>query len=173
MEGEPNAPWIHSVSYGDKESSISTSYANRCNTEFQKFGTTGRTIFFASGDDGVGCGSSSCTPNGNPLLEPNWPATSPYVTAVVCTTLHLGSIMILILLSGRNRIIKRWRLTRRQNFFWWIFQLLCTSFLAIRCGQCILGQCNEHSYTRYFQFLWSCSSWYVKFLICPVFLMVG
>jgi len=27
-------------------------------------------------------GSGSCSPNGNPLLEPNWPATSPYVTAV-------------------------------------------------------------------------------------------
>lgn len=83
MEGEPNAPWIHSVSYGDKESSISKEYTERCDIEFQKFGTTGRTIFFASGDDGVGCGPNSCGPGGNPLLEPNWPSSSPYVTSVV------------------------------------------------------------------------------------------
>lgn len=90
MEGETSAPWIHSVSYGDKESSISKVYADRCDVEFQKFGVSGRTIFFASGDDGVGCGKDSCGPNGNPVLEPNWPASSPYVTSVVCLRLFFS-----------------------------------------------------------------------------------
>lgn len=81
MESTANSPWIHSVSYGDVESSISVDYATRCETEFQKFGTTGRTIFFASGDDGVGCKSGSCI-SGKHTLQPNWPATSPSVTSV-------------------------------------------------------------------------------------------
>ncbi len=41
--------------YGDYENTVSYSYAVRVNTEFQKFGTRGRSILFASGDDGVGC----------------------------------------------------------------------------------------------------------------------
>jgi tripeptidyl-peptidase I len=86
MEAEPNAPWVHSVSYGDKESTISSDYAQRCETEFQKFGSTGRTIFFASGDDGVGCKQTSCTGGSTPTLNPNWPASSPSVTAVVSYT---------------------------------------------------------------------------------------
>lgn len=82
MEAEPDAPWVHSVSYGDIESTISVDYAERCDVEFQKFGLTGRSILFASGDDGVGCASGSCSPNGDAVLSPNWPATSTYVTAV-------------------------------------------------------------------------------------------
>jgi len=69
------------VSYGDVESSISVSYATRVSVEFQKYGMTGRSIIFASGDDGVGC-NTACT-----LFEPNWPASSPYVTAVGGTIL--------------------------------------------------------------------------------------
>lgn len=42
----------------------------------KKYGLTGRSILFASGDDGTGC-TSNCK-----LFQPNWPATSPYVTAV-------------------------------------------------------------------------------------------
>jgi len=43
------APWVITISYGDTESSITTSYATRVSTEFQKYGLTGRSIIFASG----------------------------------------------------------------------------------------------------------------------------
>jgi len=82
MEADSNAPWIHSVSYGDPETTISTDYAERCDVEFQKFGVTGRTIFFASGDDGVGCKLGSCLEGSPHVLVPNWPASSPSVTSV-------------------------------------------------------------------------------------------
>lgn len=75
------APYVISVSYGDTESSITVSYATRVSVEFQKYGLTGRSIIFASGDDGVGC-NTQCT-----QFEPNWPASSPYVTAVGGTIL--------------------------------------------------------------------------------------
>lgn len=71
-----SAPYVNSISYGDVESSISTSYTQRVGVEFQKFGAMGRTIIFASGDDGVGCNSAGTK------FQPNWPASSPYVTAV-------------------------------------------------------------------------------------------
>jgi len=74
VNNETLAPYVLSVSYGDVESSISLSYVLRCNTEFQKAGTMGRSILFASGDSGVGCTGSK--------FSPNFPASSPYVTTV-------------------------------------------------------------------------------------------
>jgi len=71
-----NSPWIHSVSYGDVESSISLSYADRLNVEFQKFGVSGRTVFIAAGDDGTSC-TDSCD-----AFIPDWPTSSPYITSV-------------------------------------------------------------------------------------------
>eukprot|EP00058_Branchiostoma_floridae_P021589 XP_002607079.1 hypothetical protein BRAFLDRAFT_118677 [Branchiostoma floridae] len=44
-----SVPWVHSVSYGDDEDSLSTDYMQRINTEFMKAGTRGLTILFASG----------------------------------------------------------------------------------------------------------------------------
>jgi len=71
-----SVPFVMSVSYGDTESSVTEDYANRCETEFQKLGNRGISVLFASGDDGVGC-NSACTKQ-----EPNWPASSQYVTTV-------------------------------------------------------------------------------------------
>eukprot|EP01116_Phalansterium_solitarium_P022285 TRINITY_DN7300_c0_g2_i1.p1 TRINITY_DN7300_c0_g2~~TRINITY_DN7300_c0_g2_i1.p1 ORF type:complete len:556 (-),score=200.62 TRINITY_DN7300_c0_g2_i1:135-1802(-) len=76
LSNTTDAPLVQSISYGDTESTISRAYADRVNTEFQKFGATGRSILFSSGDDGVGC-SANCK-----RFEPNFPASSPYVTAV-------------------------------------------------------------------------------------------
>jgi len=76
MSSNPDAPFVHSISYGDTESSISYDYASRVDTEFQKYGTVGRSILFASGDDGTGC-HDLCH-----KFAPNWPASSPYVTSV-------------------------------------------------------------------------------------------
>eukprot|EP00794_Sanderia_malayensis_P007198 gene7198-8004_t len=67
-------PYVHSVSYGDVESSLSTIYMQRVSVEFMKAGTRGISILFASGDNGAGCK--------NEKFSPNFPASSPYVTAV-------------------------------------------------------------------------------------------
>jgi len=74
-----DSPWVHSISYGDEESSIPESYIDRMNTELQKFGVSGRTVLVASGDDGVECRRSII---GRAKYHPNWPASSPYLTTV-------------------------------------------------------------------------------------------
>lgn len=67
-------PYIFSVSYGDNEDSLSADYMNRINVEFMKAGVRGITILFASGDNGAGCHKQK--------FRPNFPCSSPYVTAV-------------------------------------------------------------------------------------------
>ncbi|KAM7128725.1 tripeptidyl-peptidase 1 [Ciconia maguari] len=72
-------PWVHSVSYGDDEDSLSLAYMERVNVEFMKAAARGLTILFASGDDGAGCRR---VPGGNHTFRPSFPASSPYVTTV-------------------------------------------------------------------------------------------
>ncbi|XP_043930201.1 tripeptidyl-peptidase 1 [Protopterus annectens] len=72
-------PWVHSVSYGDDEDSLSVAYMERINVEFMKAGARGLTILFASGDDGAGCREVSKEKN---VFRPSFPASSPYVTTV-------------------------------------------------------------------------------------------
>ncbi|XP_008938458.1 PREDICTED: tripeptidyl-peptidase 1, partial [Merops nubicus] len=72
-------PWVHSVSYGDDEDSLSRAYMERVNVEFMKAAARGLTILFASGDDGAGCRK---VPSGNHTFRPSFPASSPYVTTV-------------------------------------------------------------------------------------------
>lgn len=42
-------PWVHTISYGDDEDSLSTAYMMRINTEFMKAGVRGISLLFASG----------------------------------------------------------------------------------------------------------------------------
>ncbi|XP_015136410.2 tripeptidyl-peptidase 1 [Gallus gallus] len=72
-------PWVHSVSYGDDEDSLSQAYLQRVNVEFLKAAARGLTVLFASGDDGAGCRR---VPGGNHTFRPSFPASSPYVTTV-------------------------------------------------------------------------------------------
>ncbi|XP_041873991.1 tripeptidyl-peptidase 1 isoform X3 [Corvus hawaiiensis] len=72
-------PWVHSVSYGDDEDSLSYAYMERVNTEFMKAAARGLTILFASGDEGAGCRRVH---SGNHTFRPSFPASSPYVTTV-------------------------------------------------------------------------------------------
>ncbi|NXG70293.1 TPP1 peptidase, partial [Baryphthengus martii] len=72
-------PWVHSVSYGDDEDSLSLAYLQRVNGEFAKAAARGLTVLFASGDDGAGCRR---VPGGNHTFRPSFPASSPYVTTV-------------------------------------------------------------------------------------------
>jgi len=72
---------VHSVSYGNDEAQqTGAEYMYSCNTAFMKAGVRGLSILFASGDQGVcgreGCGIFSFH------FHPDFPASSPYVTAV-------------------------------------------------------------------------------------------
>jgi len=78
LGNQTDVPFIYSVSYGEQEVSVSFDYATRMNEEFVKGGLRGISYFFASGDSGVG---ASCT-----TFVPDYPAGSPYVTAVGATT---------------------------------------------------------------------------------------
>ena len=42
-------PWVHTISYGDDEDSLSTAYMTRISTEFMKAGVRGISLLFASG----------------------------------------------------------------------------------------------------------------------------
>ena len=73
-----NPPFVHSVSYGDVESSLDLSFMERINQEFQivcrmsqhgrvadvglQVGTRGISIMFASGDSGAACENKTFAP---------------------------------------------------------------------------------------------------------------
>ncbi|XP_069772464.1 tripeptidyl-peptidase 1 isoform X2 [Narcine bancroftii] len=72
-------PWVHTISYGDDEDSLSVAYLKRINNEFMKAGVRGLSILFASGDAGAGCREIR---KGVNTFRPSFPASSPYVTTV-------------------------------------------------------------------------------------------
>lgn len=74
-------PLVFSTSYGEDEVSVSYDYAVRMNEEFQRNSLRGVTFLFASGDSGVGSAFGPCT-----TYTPQFPADSPFVTAVGATT---------------------------------------------------------------------------------------
>lgn len=84
LSNTPTVPYVHSTSYADEEQSLSLEYMTRINTELVKAGVRGLTLLFSSGDDGVGGYSlrtdpDLCTKRG---YAPEFPSSSPYVTAV-------------------------------------------------------------------------------------------
>ena len=80
----PNPPLVHSVSYGGTESDYSYEFLTRTNTELQKAATMGLTILVASGDSGVLSANPADPPcTTNQQFVALFPASSPYVTAVV------------------------------------------------------------------------------------------
>lgn len=77
-----DSPLVHSVSYGNDEvQQSSEQYMYTCNTAFMKAGARGLSILFASGDQGV-CGRSGCGLFTHARFHPDFPAASPYITAV-------------------------------------------------------------------------------------------
>jgi tripeptidyl-peptidase-1 len=81
---------VQSVSYGNDEvQQTSVDYMQTTNTEFMKAGARGVSIFFASGDQGV-WGRSGTTGN---VFHPDFPAASPYVTAVGGTDFSTKSVI--------------------------------------------------------------------------------
>jgi len=86
-----NPPLVHSVSYGNDEAQqTSTEYMLTCNTAFMKAGVKGLSILFASGDQGV-CGREGCGFLSK-RFKPDFPAASPYITAVGGTNFEGSSI---------------------------------------------------------------------------------
>jgi tripeptidyl-peptidase-1 len=75
---DANASLVSSISYGGDENQQSSTYMQQCNTQFQAAASRGLSILFAAGDDGVWGieGASTGT------FNPDFPAGSPYVTAV-------------------------------------------------------------------------------------------
>ena len=85
----PNPPLVHSVSYGNDEvQQTTTDYMDSVNQQFMILGLNGLSVLFASGDQGVwgrtGVGST---------YHPDFPAASPYVTAVGGTDFATKSVI--------------------------------------------------------------------------------
>lgn len=78
-----DSPLIHSVSYGnDERQQSSEAFMVSANTAFAKAGARGLSILFASGDQGV-CGREGCGGLFSAKrFKPDFPAASPYITAV-------------------------------------------------------------------------------------------
>lgn len=88
---DSDPPKVQSVSYGDVQNSYSQSIMSRTNTEFQKQGTRGLSLFIAAGDDGV-ANFPARTNKQDCGFNPSWPAASPYVTAVGATQFVGGNM---------------------------------------------------------------------------------
>ncbi|KIY71894.1 subtilisin-like protein [Cylindrobasidium torrendii FP15055 ss-10] len=80
---EDTIPQTITTSYGENEQTIPRDYAESVCDLFAELGARGATVFFSSGDYGVG-GSDCLTNDGTntTLFQPAFPASCPYVTAV-------------------------------------------------------------------------------------------
>lgn len=77
-------PRVISTSYGDDEQTVPESYAKTVCDQFAALGAQGISLFFSSGDYGVG-GNDSCISNdgqNRTTFLPTFPASCPYVTTV-------------------------------------------------------------------------------------------
>ncbi|KAF2718833.1 tripeptidyl peptidase-like protein [Polychaeton citri CBS 116435] len=77
-------PQAISTSYGDDEQSIPKSYATRVCNSFAQLGVRGVSLFFSSGDSGVGDNGTCISNDGKdtPMFIPSFPADCPYITSV-------------------------------------------------------------------------------------------
>jgi len=84
-------PPIMSVSYGNDEvQQSSADFMDSANAQFQKLGAMGVSVLFASGDQGV-VGRTGKKKDGK--YHPDFPASSPYITAVGGTDLATKSVI--------------------------------------------------------------------------------
>lgn len=80
---DSSVPQLFSTSYGEDEDSVTPAYAGRVVAEFQKIGARGISLLFASGDSGCARDNGKCHADG--AFNSQWPAASPWVTAVGAT----------------------------------------------------------------------------------------
>ena len=81
LSNDTDPPLLHSISWGPPESHLSASLAARMDSELAKLCLRGLTFVASSGDDGVNDRTARADPSlcG---LSPQYPASSPWVTAV-------------------------------------------------------------------------------------------
>ncbi|KAL5114492.1 hypothetical protein ACEQ8H_007635 [Pleosporales sp. CAS-2024a] len=82
-----HVPHVISTSYGEPEQTVPQAYATRVCRQFAQLGARGTSLFFSSGDRGVG-GTDTCYANTAPYeykFLPDFPASCPYVTTVGAT----------------------------------------------------------------------------------------
>ncbi|KAI0794109.1 subtilisin-like protein [Fomes fomentarius] len=76
-------PQTFTTSYGDDEQTVPFDYATTVCNLFAQLGARGSSIFFSSGDDGVGAGNCLTNDGKNiKRFQPNFPASCPFVTTV-------------------------------------------------------------------------------------------
>jgi tripeptidyl-peptidase I len=79
---QPSLPNVLSVSWGASESSIPQAQAVRICQMFAQLGARGTSVFFATGDMGVGPSGGCTWKNGTKDFVRAFPATCPFVTSV-------------------------------------------------------------------------------------------
>lgn len=87
LNSASSPPTSVSTSYGQEEQGLSSNYLDRICNEFMKAGSRGVSIFFSSGDFGVGGNNEG---NCNQGFYALFPASCPYVTAVGSTQFSNG-----------------------------------------------------------------------------------
>ncbi|PPQ71894.1 hypothetical protein CVT24_006868 [Panaeolus cyanescens] len=81
--GQSTIPQVFTTSYGDDEQTVPMDYAVRVCNMFAQLGSLGTSVFFSSGDEGVGGGNCRTNDGTNKVLfQPAFPASCPFVTAV-------------------------------------------------------------------------------------------
>ncbi|KAF7195443.1 Tripeptidyl-peptidase SED2 [Pseudocercospora fuligena] len=85
--GQKDLPSVISTSYGDDEQTVPYSYAKRVCSGLAQLGVRGITVFFSSGDVGVGDEGTCFSNDGKntPKFLPNFPCSCPWVTTVGST----------------------------------------------------------------------------------------
>mmetsp|Transcript_171621 Transcript_171621/g.550080 ORF Transcript_171621/g.550080 Transcript_171621/m.550080 type:complete len:819 (+) Transcript_171621:70-2526(+) len=84
---DDKVPLVHSVSYGDDSTTMPAWFKNRVNQEFMKLALRGISILIAAGDDGASGARVRLDPTACQQSNPEFPAESPWVTAVGGTQL--------------------------------------------------------------------------------------
>lgn len=85
---QENLPQTISTSYADDEQTVPLSYATTVCRQFAQLGARGVTLFFPSGDGGVGGTVDTCVSNdgkNKTEFSPGFPSSCPYVTTVGAT----------------------------------------------------------------------------------------
>ncbi|TIA32389.1 subtilisin-like protein [Aureobasidium pullulans] len=86
-QSDDTIPQVVSTSYDDEEQTVPASYAKRVCEDLAQLGARGVSVFYSSGDSGVG-GSGSCVTNNGSNAKrfiPEFPSTCPYITSVGAT----------------------------------------------------------------------------------------
>lgn len=79
---DDNMPLVHSVSYGDLEEDMPKWFVRRTNIELMKVGLRGVSVLCSTGDNGSGGSKVIKDPSKCNQAMPQFPASSPWVTAV-------------------------------------------------------------------------------------------